>query len=372
MNPCPRLFEPLNACGLRLRNRAAMSPMTRHFATDGMPHPDAAAYYARRARGGAGLIVTEGVAVNHSVAALRRTIPLFHGDAALAQWRKIVDAVHAEGSAIFPQLWHAGRARVIGSAFNPDLDSVAPSADPDKRVRAMNDSDIADVIAAFGQGAADARAMGFDGVAVHGGHGYLLDEFLWSETNRRDDRYGGSIARRTAFVAEIVAEIRRRVGPDMPIMIRLSQWKTGAYEARLAQTPQDLEKLLGPIVDAGADILDGSTRRFWVPEFPDSDLNLAGWMKKITGKVTMTVGSVGLAGPLDASNASHMAAMSSSLENLDRLEAMLARGDFDIVAIGRIILANPSWPRLVRDGRFDAIRPFDADRVRAHLEPALD
>jgi 2,4-dienoyl-CoA reductase-like NADH-dependent reductase (Old Yellow Enzyme family) len=372
MSVCAKLFEPTEIAGLQLKSRIVMSPMTRHFASDGLPHPDAGAYYARRARGGAGLIITEGVAIDHSVAALQKTIPVFHGEAALERWRGIVRDVHEVGGAIFPQLWHAGRSRVIDRAFNTELDSIAPSAEPDKRVRAMTDSDIADVIDAFGRSAAAARDIGCDGVAVHGGHGYLLDEFLWDQTNRRADRYAGSIAARVNFTAEIVAEIRRQVGSEMPIMLRLSQWKTGAYDARLAHNPQELEVLLAPLVDAGVDIFDASTRRFWLPEFEGSDLNLAGWMKKLTSRPTMTVGSVGLDGPLEASNIGEVKPVGATIAHLDTLEMMLERGDFDLVAIGRVLLANPEWPKLVADGSLEAIHTFDADRVRALLEPAVD
>ena len=125
-------------------------------------------------------------------------------------------------------------------------------------------------------------------------HGYLIDQFFWSPLNQRTDRYGGSPRARGQFGAEVVAECRRRVGPDFPILLRISDWKLIDYRRRLAENPQELEELLAPLVDAGVDLFDCSQRRFWEPTFAGSDLNLAGWTKKVTGVPTMTVGSVGL------------------------------------------------------------------------------
>src|SRR5690606_37179672 len=120
-------------------------------------------------------------------------------------------------------------------------------------------------------------------------HGYLIDQFLWHVPNRRMDGYGGSAVNRARLAVEIVQECRRRVGPDFPLLIRLSQWKTTDYTAKLGETPQELEALLCPIADAGVDLIDCSQRRFWQPEFDGSDMNFAGWTKKLTGKPTMSV-----------------------------------------------------------------------------------
>src|SRR5690606_31751349 len=137
------------------------------------------------------------------------------------------------------------------------------------------------VVAAFAQAAADARALGFDAVEVHGAHGYLIDQFFWEGTNRRDDAYGGSIANRTRFAAEIIAAIRARVGADLPIILRFSQWKLQDYHARLVNSPTELEQFLTPLAEAGVDLFHCSTRRFWEPEFAGSDLTLAGWTRKL-------------------------------------------------------------------------------------------
>jgi len=206
----------------------------------------------------------------------------------------------------------------------------------------MSEEDIADTIAAFARAAATAERLGFDTVELHGGHGYLIDQFFWEETNRRSDRYGGkTLAERARFAAELIRAVRAAVSPGFPIILRVSQWKLQDYTARLATSPTELGQWLGPLVEAGVDVLDCSQRRFWEPEFPDVDgktgLNLAGWAKKLTGAATIAVGSVGL--PVE--QATPIGADTGAV--LDNLTARLERGEFDLVAVGRALLSDPNW-----------------------------
>src|ERR1700712_1988746 len=165
------LFKPLRVGGLELSNRFGMSPMTRYFSPDGVPSEGVAAYYRRRAEGGVGLIITEGTHPDHAVSHNRATTPHFYGESALAAWRKVVDEVHAGGGKIFPQLWHCGALRSREQTANPDVQSLGPSDSyPLSNVtpRAMTEAEVADVIEAFASAAADAKRVGFDGVAIHG------------------------------------------------------------------------------------------------------------------------------------------------------------------------------------------------------------
>jgi 2,4-dienoyl-CoA reductase-like NADH-dependent reductase (Old Yellow Enzyme family) len=221
----------------------------------------------------------------------------------------------------------------------------------------MTASEIQDVIDAFVRGAASARALGFDAVEVHGAHGYLIDQFFWAGTNVREDEYGGSMDKRGRFAREIIAGVRAEVGPDYPIILRYSQWKQQDYAARLVLTPMELEQFLGPLSDAGVDIFHCSTRRFWEPEFEDSELNLAGWTRKITGKPTITVGSVGLDAdfiPLPGEQTFREAAPAG----LDKLLERMANDEFDLVAVGRAMIANPDWANRVRGGEVEQLRAF--------------
>ncbi|WP_459623924.1 oxidoreductase, partial [Burkholderia sp. 3C] len=243
-----------------------------------------------------------------------------------------------------------------GAGPHSDAISEGPSRAAE-HTAAMSDADIADTIDAFARAAVAAREAGFDAVEVHGAHGYLIDQFAWPVTNRRADAYGGDAAGRMRLAAEVVRAIRREAGA-LPILFRFSQWKLQDYGARLAHTPQELEQLLAPIVDAGADLLHASTRRYWQPEFDGSPLGLAGWAKQLTGLPTIMVGSVGLEGG-DVVGALREGEHAATVGPLAPVEARLAAGECDLVAVGRALIANPDWANLVAAQRLDALRPFD-------------
>jgi 2,4-dienoyl-CoA reductase-like NADH-dependent reductase (Old Yellow Enzyme family) len=336
-----------------------MAPMTRSKSPGGIATPDVAAYYARRAAAQIGLIITEGTGIDRPASLNDPDIPRFHGAAELEAWGKVAGAVHAEGGLIAPQLWHVGAVRTRHPEWTPPgaYDSPSGLSSPGHRFGApMTDSEVADAIAAFAAAAADAKRLGFDAVELHGAHGYLIDQFFWEGTNERRDAFGGpTIGERGRFAAEILAAVRVAVGPDFPVIIRLSQWKQQDFAARLAPTPAELEAWLSPLVAAGADILHCSQRRFWEPEFEGSDLNFAGWAKKITGVPTITVGSVGLSGDFIAAYGGE----GSKPASLDDLVRRLDRGDFDLVAVGRAVLQDPLWAVKVREGRTAELLDFE-------------
>jgi 2,4-dienoyl-CoA reductase-like NADH-dependent reductase (Old Yellow Enzyme family) len=358
------LSRPTVINGLTVPNRIAMAPMTRMFSPGGVPGEDVVSYYGRRAAAGVGLIVTEGTYVGHPSAGQSDSVPRFHGEEPLAGWAKVVEAVHAGGGTIVPQLWHIGMVRNQGEPPFPEAPAVGPSGlrigAEEPTGKAMTQQDIDDVVAAFAQAAADAERVGFDGVEIHGAHGYLVDQFLWAGTNRRTDAYGGDLVARTRFAAEIVAAVRERVSADFPVIFRYSQWKMDAYDARLAETPEELDALLAPLAAAGVDAFHASTRRYWRPEFDGSDLNLAGWTKKLTGKPVITVGSVGLDGEFGKAFQGEGAAVTDLDDLLNRLE----REEFDMVAVGRALLQDPQWAKKVLAGRFDELAPFSPESLK--------
>ena len=159
------------------------------------------------------------------------------------------------------------------------------------------------------------------------------------------------------FAVEIIEAVRDAVGEDFPIILRWSQWKQQDYAAKLAMTPEELEEFLTPLSKAGVDIFHCSQRRFWEPEFEGSDLNIAGWTKKITGKPAITVGSVGL-------NADFMPApgdvhfKEAETASLDELLKRLDDNEFDLVAVGRAIISNPNWANQVAADKFDDLKAF--------------
>ncbi|GJM14612.1 MAG: 12-oxophytodienoate reductase [Pseudohongiella sp.] len=308
-----------------------------------------------------GLILTEGTTIPHKAASSGVQIPCFHGDA-LAGWKTVVDAVHAAGGKIAPQLWHVGCIRKPGEGPHPDYPSATPSGllRPGKPVLdPLSEEGVEELIQAYAQAAEDAANLGFDAIELHGAHGYLIDNFFWEGTNQRDDRFGGSLEKRTQFAVEIVNAIRQRLGDSYPIILRYSQWKQQDFDSRLAQTEEELTRFLTPLSDAGVDIFHCSTRRFWEPEFEGSDMNLAGWTKQITGKPTISVGSVSLTEEFVATYRDGQAEVAGIDELLKRMEAQ----EFDLIAVGRALIANPAWPELVRTGRMDELVTYDREML---------
>ena len=359
------LFSPFKHGSLELPNRVVMAPMTRNLSPNNIPDDNVVEYYRKRAAGGVGLIITEGTCIGHKAASGYPDVPFIAGEEALAGWKKVVDAVHAEGGKIAPQLWHVGAFRKPGVEPGGDLLGYSPSGMliPGKvRGHAMTEEDVQEAIEAYIQAAVDAERIGFDAIELHGAHGYLIDGFFWEGTNQRDDKYGGSVEKRLQFAIDIITGIRARVSPDFPIILRYSQWKQQDFTARLAQTPEELTSFLMPLSEAGVDIFHASTRRFWESEFEGSDLNLAGWTKKITGKPAITVGSVSLNADFIPAPG-ETAFRDGEIESLDNLIQRFADDEFDLVAVGRAIVANPDWANKVQAGLLSELEPFNKDML---------
>jgi 2,4-dienoyl-CoA reductase-like NADH-dependent reductase (Old Yellow Enzyme family) len=366
MSATDSLFKPFQLGALTVPTRVVMAPMTRSFSPGGVPTADVVEYYRRRAAAGVGLIITEGTTVNHPAANGYAAVPRFYGEDALAGWKQVVDAVHAAGGKIAPQLWHVGNVRRAGTEPDASVPGFGPSEkvkDGKVIVHGMTHQDIQDVVAAFAQAARDAQRIGMDAVEIHGAHGYLVDQFFWEGSNQRTDEYGGDLAQRSRFAIEIIQAIRAAVGPDFPIIFRFSQWKQQDYTARLVQTPEALAAFLAPLSEAGVDIFHCSTRRFWEPEFEGSELNLAGWTRELTGKPTITVGSVGL----DEEFMQFMIKTDKVAQpaNLEGLLTRLNNQEFDLVAVGRALIVDPDWATKVREGREQDILPFSREALKA-------
>jgi len=366
------LFQPLTLRSMTLANRFVMSPMTREHSPGGVPGADVADYYARRAAGGTGLIITEGVGIDHPYAVDTDRIPRMHGTDALAGWRAVTDAVRAAGGRIVPQLWHQGvlygaspiarldhpGQRPSGLWGTPGLTSY-PDAYVQRALPAttpMTDEDIADVIAAYARSARHAADAGFDGIALHGAHGYLIDSFFWSDTNRRTDRYGGDARARAQFGVEVVRAIRQAIGELLPILFRFSQHKQQDYNACFADTPDELGIMLGLLADAGVDLFDASSRRFNRPAFEGSDRTLAGWARHLTGKPSMAVGGIGMNNWLQDTLKGRTATQSTN--NLPEVLELFERGMFDLVGVGRALLNDAGWTGRVQRG--ESVLAYDA------------
>lgn len=344
------LFTPFQYKNLELKNRIVMAPMTRAQSDNGVPTQQIVDYYARRAASEVGLILSEGTVINRPGSKNMQNIPDFYGTEALNGWKNVIDAVHQNGGKMGPQIWHVGDTR-----SSPEY----PLVDMEK-ASTMTLEDIQDTITQFAASAKSAKDLGFDVLEVHGAHGYLIDQFFWEVTNTRTDEYGGkTLKERSRFAVDVIKAIRAAVGENFTIILRLSQWKQQDYKTRLAANPSEMEYWLLSLKEAGVDIFHCSQRRFWEPEFEGSDLNFAGWAKKLTGQPTITVGSVGL-------NSDFMAAFAgegSEKADLTELVRRLDRQDFDLVAVGRALLSDYQWAKKIKDGRVEELANFEGSSL---------
>jgi len=365
------LFTPYRLGRLDLPNRFVLPGMQRQWCEDGTPLPKLGEYYRRCVEGGVGLVITESCAVDHTSAT---QVPFFTRitERTADAWAAIVSEVKTAGGAILMQLWHEGAIRHEGGdgpyAAYPTLSpsGLAHGAKPNGR--AATGDELEEIREAFVRSAVLARQVGVDGVEVHAAHGYLLDQFLWEETNRRADGYGGpDIRDRVRFPAEIVAAIRKALGAEVLISLRFSQWKEVNYDARVAQTPQELGVMLDALRQAGVDVFHASARRYWTPEWPGSDLGIAGWTKSLTQAPVIAVGSVGL--DIDVmENFFGQEAKATGEQGLQDLMRRFGAGEFDLISVGRGHIGDQGWVNKVREGQFGDIRHFTRKDVLGDLE----
>jgi 2,4-dienoyl-CoA reductase-like NADH-dependent reductase (Old Yellow Enzyme family) len=254
-------------------------------------------------------------------------------------WKCLISAVKDAGGVFFQQLWHPGAMRVAPSGKTFERPSLSPSGlvqAGNVVGRAMTLEEMEEIKLAYVQAALITKGLGADGVEVHGAHGYLLDQFLWRETNLREDGYGGdALEDRLRFPAEVVAAIRYAVGPDFPISYRFSQWKEIDFEATVVDSPEELEILLRTLREAGADMFNVSARRFHRPAWDGSDLGLVGWAKSLTDAPVIAVGGVGLNTDLASELWKGAQTQPDTVQSLTCLLERFNRGEFDLVAVGR-------------------------------------
>lgn len=214
-------LQPFRVGPLTVRNRIAMAATVTNLGRNRDVSERLIAYYAARARGGAGLIVTEGLSA-HATSFPNETTPFAFDPALVPQFARLAAAVKGEGAAIVGQLWHVGRQAL----WNPLLVALSPTSERDPlsgtTPQAMTEEQIAEVIEGFIGSAENLQHARFDGVELHGAHGYLLTQFLSPWSNRRDDAWGGSTERRSRIVVEIVRALRQRCGPGFAVGLKVS------------------------------------------------------------------------------------------------------------------------------------------------------
>lgn len=266
------LFEPFQLGDIALKNRIVMAPLTRNRATRGVDAPNALNVEYYRQRAGAGLIVTEGTQISQQGQGYVWT-PGIYSDEQIAGWKAVTDAVHAEGGKIIAQIWHVGRVSHV-SLQPGNLAPVAPSAIPAKTKtyiesgfaevsppRELELDEIPGIIAEYVRAAENAKAAGFDGIELHGAHGYLLDQFLRDGSNTRSDIYGGPIENRVRLVLEVVDAVSNVFGKGR-VGIRISP-VSPANDARDSNPQALFLHLVEKLSEAGIafiHVVEGATR----------------------------------------------------------------------------------------------------------------
>jgi len=338
MNELKHLLSPITINHLELANRCVMPPMGTSLGNrDGSVSEANLAYMKRQAQSGVGLVITE-IAAVHPSGAVGIGV---YDDKFIPGLSEIASIIHRAGARAALQLHHGGReARDPlrkGFALGP---SAIPSLVYGVPPKEMTKGDIEMIVDAFGQAALRAQEAGFDAVEVHGAHGYLLTQFLSALSNRRTDEYGGSLANRARFIVEVVAEVRRRVGSDFPVLLRISaeEFIKNGY------TVEDTQSILPDLVGAGVDAVHASVGTHGSPggitsapaEYEE------GWnvwrARKLKEVVEVPIIGVGrFSDPRVA-------------------DAAIGRGDADLIAFGRQTLADPDYLTKAKQGRFDEIR----------------
>ena len=340
----PLTFSPFPLGSMHLRNRIIMAAMGNNFShPQGAVSDRAIAYYAERAKGGAGLIITEASPVSLSGRHRGRGLCAYD-DSFLPGLRRLVASIHTHGSAIALQLHHAGRLA------DPEISQSSPLApSPIPRGRGfpspqeMSLEKIQEVVSQFASAARRAKEAGFDAVEVHGAHGYLIHQFLSPRTNKREDLYGGKAEKRARFALEILRQVRSEVGESFPILFRLSA-------KEFVQDGYSLKEALDWAIElehAGAsalhvsggttDSLLGAAQVIPPMAFPEAyHVSLAAAVKK---KVRIPIVAAGRLGTPELA------------------EKILREGQADLVAAGRAFLCDPHWPVKAARGERDRIRP---------------
>lgn len=341
------LFEKPRIGQLTLKNRIALSPMTRTSATeDGLATEGMGRYYARFARGCYSLVITEGTYTDETYSQGYHNQPGIANQAQVDAWRSVVNAVHKEDGRIFMQLMHAG-ALSQGNRYKDE--TIGPSAVKPvgeqleiyggqgvfPTPREMTKEDIESVVRSFAEAAGRARDAGFDGVEIHGANGYVLDEFLTDYTNQRTDEYGGSTENRVRLHVEVLEAVRRELGPDFPVGIRISQGKVNDFYHKWANGEEDARIIFESIARTAPDFIHITEYDATRPAFDDGE-TLTELAKRYANMPVIANGQLG---------------------EPAKAEVLIESGKADMITLGKSALANPTWPKRVMEG--EPVKEFD-------------
>lgn len=343
------LFTPTQFAGVRVSNRFAVAPMTRVSATEGgYPTELMTQYYERFAKGGFGLLITEGLYTDQKYSQGYLYQPGISDQAQAESWKPFVNQMHAAGSKVIAQIMHAG-ALCQGNRFVSG--TIGPSAvEPKGNQMAFyygkgkyavpqeaTDADLAEVVEGFATAARLATEVsGFDGVEIHSANGYLLDQFITDFSNRRGDKWGGDIRQRFQLTLEVIAAVQKAVKPGTAVGVRISQGKVNDFTHKWPEGEQAAKVIFEALAEAGVDYIHVTEFEAWQPAFADSKDTLADLARRYAPNVTIIT--------------------NGSLHDIARSEQLLDESA-DIIAYGRGALSNPDLPIRVEAGQ--ELRAFD-------------
>ena len=372
----PTLFSPLTLAGHELRNRAALAPLTRQVAeADGTPTDEMTAYYARRAHGGFGLVISEGTYFADALGCKAYlSQPGIANAKHTAAWERVADATHENGAKAILQLMHGGRVSdpralagvqpVSASATHSNgftlytdtgderiIRNIAPTEWPLVTfgpARELTHAEIEQIADGFAAGATRAVEAGFDGVEIHAANGYLLYQFIHPETNHRTDEYGGSPENNVRATRLVCDRVRAAIGADKIITLRLSQDGVDDFVGTWPGGVEYAKAIGAALRGAAVDALHWSSFAWRDNRDPNADTPMPQALRDASGLPVITNGGID-----DGAEA----------------EACLTSGGGDVVAIGRPSFAHPDWPYIVRSGAPYEWLPFDRKYV---IQPPLD
>ncbi|MCR4441663.1 MAG: FAD-dependent oxidoreductase [Peptococcaceae bacterium] len=336
------LFSPITIGNMKLKNRIVMAPMATHFANkEGRVTKKIIDYYAERARGGTGLIITESCYVIPQGRGGNQRLGI-HEDGLIDGLSQLTDAVHANGAMIAAELHHGGPQvpRMVIGEMPAAASNVYYQAGVIPPPRALSKEEVKQVVAAYAAAAGRAVKAGFDALLIHGGHGYLINSFLSPVTNRRTDCYGGDLSNRMRFLLEIIGAIRDRVGDSLPVMVRLNAEDFVEGGIRL---PESLE-MARMLQDAHVDCIHVTAGTHLSMEMMVQPMAiprgvLVPFAAAIKKEVAVPVAVVG------------------RINNPELAAKILEEGKADLITLGRALIADPYFPQKAAQGKADEIRP---------------
>ncbi|WP_210366010.1 alkene reductase [Bacillus sp. REN3] len=347
----PKLLESVKVEKWKLRNRIVMAPMTRGFADDrtGTVGKNVVEYYRRRAEKGAGLIITEGIAISRRAKGTFG-VPGLYTEEQVRSWVPVTEAVHKEGGTIVAQLWHVGR--LTHSELTGGLPPQAPSTlraeglvhrlrKPYEMPCEMSVDEIKDTIKQFAKAAKNAMAAGFDGVEIHGAHGYLIDQFNSDISNLRTDQYGGGLATRLTFMKEVIHAVMAEAGEERTV-IRFSALKDDHPEYMWDHPDEAIQTFTKTFKETGIKILHPSTNHF--EDVISGGLTLHQMVREYWKGTIIGVGGLT---PASA-------------------EEAIKRHIIDLAAFGRPLLSNPDFSERIKQG--NELIPYNPEKHLAILK----